>query len=296
MAVARGLTLAGRAVNCHPMVLQPGLYVVATPIGNLGDMTGRAIDTLSSADLILCEDTRLTARLCAAYGVETRRAPYHEHNAEAVRPGLIARLKEGAAFALVSDAGTPLISDPGYKLVRESRDAGIKIFTVPGPSAMTAALSISGVPTDRVLFAGFLPPKAGARNTVLREVASARATLLFYESPARLADSLAAMANVLGDRRAAVARELTKMHEEVVEGSLSCLAARFADVPPRGEIVVIVHPPEDAAVAPEEIENLLHAALREFSLRDAVDNVAATTGASRKSVYAMALTLKSGAT
>jgi len=278
------------------MVLRPGLYVVATPIGNLGDMTRRAVDTLSSVELILCEDTRLTARLCSAYGIATPRAPYHEHNAEAVRPGLISRLKEGSAFALVSDAGTPLISDPGFKLVREARDAGIEIYAVPGPSAVTAALSISGAPTDRVLFAGFLPTKAGARNRVLREVASVKATLLFYESPARLAESLAAMANVLGDRRAAVARELTKMHEEVVESSLSGLASRYADAPPKGEIIVIVHPPETEAAEPEEIERLLLEALGEFSLRDAVENVAVATGAPRKSVYAMALALRTGAT
>ena len=275
------------------MALEPGLYVTATPIGNLGDMTHRAVDALRRADLILCEDTRHTAKLCAAYAIATRRAPYHEHNADAVRPGVIARLKEGAAICLVSDAGTPTISDPGYKLVREARDAGVRVIPLPGPSAAIAALSAAGAPTDRFLFAGFPPAKAGAREAFLRDLAEVDATLVLYEAPTRIGASLAAMAAAFGPRRAAVARELTKLHEEIIEGGLDDLAARFAAEPPRGEIVVVVHPPAPDA-APVDIDAMLREALRSASLKDAADAVATASGASRKDVYARALALKSG--
>ncbi len=208
---------------------EPGLYVTATPIGNLSDMTYRAVEILKNCDLVLCEDTRQTAKLMQAYGIDTPRAPYHEHNAAKVRPGIIRKLQEGAAIALVSDAGTPLISDPGYKLVREAIAAGHRVTTLPGPSAPLAALVLSGLPSDRFLFAGFLPPKSAGRRAALAELAAVPATLVMFESAGRLADSLADMAAVLGPRPAAVARELTKLYEEVRRGRLD----ELADTTPR---------------------------------------------------------------
>lgn len=276
------------------MALEPGLYVAATPIGNLGDVTYRVVEALKAADLILCEDTRHTARLCAAYGVDTRRAPYHEHNAEAVRPGILEKLKAGAVICLVSDAGTPLISDPGYRLVREARDAGVKVFPLPGPSALAAALSAAGAPTDRFLFAGFPPAKAGARESFFRALAGVEATLVFFEAPSRLAESLAAMATALGPRRACVAREITKLHEEFREGALPALADHYAAAPAKGEIVVVVHPGETAGATPADIDAMLARALETLSLKDAAAAVAEASGAPRKEVYARALALKGG--
>ncbi|MEQ8177289.1 MAG: 16S rRNA (cytidine(1402)-2'-O)-methyltransferase [Amphiplicatus sp.] len=275
------------------MTLEPGLYVAATPIGNLGDVTYRVVEALKAADLILCEDTRHTARLCAAYGIETRRAPYHEHNAEEVRPAILAKLLEGASICLVSDAGTPLISDPGYKLVREARDAGVKIIPLPGPSALVAGLTASGAPTDRFLFAGFPPAKAGARENFFRDLAGIEATLVFYEAPSRLAESLAAMAAALGDRRACVAREITKLHEDFREESLSALAAHYAAHPPKGEIVVIIHPAR-AVGETVDVDALLKKALQSMTLKDAAAAVAGASGMPRKDVYARALALKGG--
>ncbi|MEQ8935568.1 MAG: 16S rRNA (cytidine(1402)-2'-O)-methyltransferase [Amphiplicatus sp.] len=275
------------------MTLEPGLYVAATPIGNLGDVTYRVVEALKAADLILCEDTRHTARLCAAYGIETRRAPYHEHNAEEARPGIIAKLVDGASICLVSDAGTPLISDPGYKLVREARDAGVKIIPLPGPSALVAGLSAAGAPTDRFLFAGFPPAKAGARENFFRDLAGIEATLVFYEAPSRLAESLAAMAAALGDRRACVAREITKLHEDFREESLSTLAAHYAAHPPKGEIVIIVHA-ADAVGETVDVDALLKDALQSMTLKDAAAAVAGASGLPRKDVYARALAIKGG--
>lgn len=274
------------------MALEPGLYVAATPIGNLNDVTYRVIDALKSADLILCEDTRHTARLCAAYAIDTPRAPYHEHNAARARPGIVKKLKEGAAICLVSDAGTPLISDPGYRLVREARDAGVRVAPLPGPCAAIAALSAAGAPTDRFLFAGFPPPRAAARKTFFKELATVRATLVFYETAARLSDSLAAMGAAFGDRRAAVARELTKINEEIREGRLGGLAADFSANPPKGEIVVIVHPPEKTPVGEGEIEAFVEQALAEMSVRDAAAAAAEAFGVSRRAAYELALRLK----
>lgn len=273
--------------------LLPGLYVAATPIGNLKDVTYRVIEALGVADKVLCEDTRQTAKLLAAYDVRTPMSPYHDHNADKVRPGIIDALKKGARFVLVSDAGTPLISDPGAKLVREARAAGVCVYPLPGPSAFVAALSAAGVATDRFLFAGFPPAKAEARRRFLAELAGVRATIVFYESPQRLGDSLAAMAEVFGARRAVVARELTKIYEEFVEDSLPALAARYAGEPPKGEIVVIVDPPaEESAAAPADVDAFLVAALRTQSLKEAAAAAADAFRIPRKEAYARALALK----
>lgn len=275
------------------MALEPGLYVAATPIGNLKDLTFRVVETLKQADLILCEDTRQTAKLCAAYDIRAARAPYHEHNAEAVRPDILARLEAGARICLVSDAGTPLISDPGYRLVRAARDRGIRVVPLPGPSALLAALSAAGAPTDRFFFAGFVPAKAAARGAFFNSLAGVDATLVFFETAPRLAASVAAMAEAFGDRPAAIARELTKLHEEIVEDRLSALAARFAQNPPKGEIVVVVHPaPPPAGASDAEIGRFLDDALATMSVRDAAALAAETFGASRSRVYALALARK----
>ncbi len=271
--------------------LAPGLYIVATPIGNAADITLRALDVLARADLVLCEDTRVTAKLLTLHGLKRPLAAYHEHNAARMRPRIMARLGASEAIALVSDAGTPLVSDPGYKLVREASAAGFKVTTLPGASAPLAALVLSGLPSDRFLFAGFLPTRTVGRRKALAELAAVPATLLFFESPGRLADSLADMAAVLGPREAAVARELTKLYEEGRRGSLSELAAHQAAAgPPKGEIVVVVGPPDEAAPGGGiELDAALDAALAGMSLRDAVDAVAAATGRHRREVYARAL-------
>ncbi|MEO1310356.1 MAG: 16S rRNA (cytidine(1402)-2'-O)-methyltransferase [Pseudomonadota bacterium] len=275
------------------MPLEPGLYVTATPIGNLKDVTLRALEVLGEADAIACEDTRTTVRLLSAHGLKTPLVPYHDHNAEAARPKLLARIAAGEAVALVSDAGTPLISDPGYKLVREARERGFKVVAIPGASALTAALSIAGTPTDRVLFAGFPPARAGARAAFFKELAGVQATLVFYEGPSRLGASLAAMAAAFGDRRAVVARELTKMYEETVGGALSELAARYAEAPPKGEIVVLVEPPAENAGA-VDLDAALRAAMAEMSLKDAAAAAAEAAGVPRRTAYARALQLKGG--
>lgn len=274
------------------MALPPGLYVVATPIGHLGDITYRAVETLKTADLILCEDTRHTAKLCSAYDIRTARTAYHEHNAEAVRPGILEKLKGGAAIALVTDAGTPLISDPGFRLVREARALGLAVTPIPGPSAVIAALSAAGAPTDRFLFAGFPPPKAGARQTFFEELKNAQATLVFYESPQRLPESLAAMAAVFGTKRwATVAREITKLHEEFRKDSLERLAPHYEAHPPKGEIVVLVEPSDETEAAPD-IDALLRDALGKLTLKEAAAAVAGATGAPKREIYARALALK----
>lgn len=266
---------------------------MATPIGNLRDITLRALDTLGQADLILAEDTRVTRRLLDAYGIKTPLDPYHEHNADRMRPKVLALLAEGRAIALVSDAGTPLVSDPGYKLVREAIGAGATVTPLPGASALLAALVAAGLPTDRFLFAGFLPARAGARRTALQGLRTVEASLVFYETGPRLADSLADMAHVLGDRLAAVCRELTKLYEEARRASLGALAAHYAQAgPPRGEIVVVVAPPEPAA-APDvaDLDAMLKAALAEGGVKQAAEAVAAATGAQRRTLYARALHL-----
>lgn len=273
-------------------VLEPGLYIVATPIGNLGDLSPRAADILACADVIAVEDSRVTAGLLRHIGVKRPMTPYHDHNADQVRPGLIARLGT-EAIALVSDAGTPLISDPGFKLVRDARAAGHTVVTIPGPCAAVAALTLAGLPTDRFLFLGFLPSKAKARADAIAEVAAVRATLVLYESGPRLAACLSALAEGLGDREAAVTRELTKKFEEAVTGTLSTLAARYADAPPRGEIAVVVAPPSEAApVSAVDADAALREALTRLSVGQAASEVAKATGLDRRTLYARALELK----
>ena len=274
----------------------PSLYLIATPIGNLRDLTIRARDTLASVDVIACEDTRVTRKLLTAYAIKTPMAAYHEHNAAKMRPRLIGRLKRGESVALISDAGTPLISDPGYKLVRAAHDEGLTVTVLPGPSAVLAALVLSGLPCDRFFFAGFLPPKSAARKTALTEMKSLKAALIFFESPRRLASSLADMAAILGDRPAAVARELTKHFEEVRRQSLSQLAERYHQSgPPKGEIVVVVAPPDDTPppVDDAEIDALLRGALAKGGTRDAASDVASRTGLSKRQLYERAVALKS---
>lgn len=274
--------------------LDPGLYIVATPIGNLGDLTTRAAAVLCGVGLIAAEDTRVTAKLLAHIGATAPMTPYHDHNADAVRPRLLERARN-EAVALVSDAGTPLISDPGYKLVRDARAAGIAVTTLPGPCAAIAALTLAGLPTDRFLFAGFLPSKAGARASAIAELAGLRATLVFYESANRTAASLAALAQGLGDRPAAVAREISKKFEETIDGRLSALATRFADAPPRGEVVIVVGPPEPGDPSAVDLAALLGDAMARLSLKDAVAEVTAAAGVKRAEVYALALKMRDGA-
>jgi 16S rRNA (cytidine1402-2'-O)-methyltransferase len=271
----------------------PGLYLVATPIGNMGDITYRAVEVLRAADLVACEDTRVSGKLMTRLGLDRPLMPYHEHNAEQARPRLLAKLKEGAVVALISDAGTPLVSDPGYRLVRACVAEGLTVTALPGASAPVTALQLSGLPNDRFLFAGFLPNKAHGRRQALRELVQVPATLVFFESPNRLGESLADMEAVLGNRPAAVARELTKLHEEVARGSLLELANRYADTPPRGEIVVVVGPPEaDVDHSPEDLDARLRAEVESgASIKDAAALVAAETGHPRRDLYARALKL-----
>ena len=272
--------------------LAPGLYIVATPIGNLGDLSPRAAATLAGADLIAVEDSRVTAKLLHHIGVRRPMIPYHDHNADKVRPGLIARMA-GEAVALVSDAGTPLISDPGYKLVRDARAAGITVTTLPGPSALVAALTLAGLPTDRFAFAGFLPSKAGARAAAIAELASFRGTLVFYESGPRLAAALAALREGLGDREAAVAREISKRFEETVTGTLSQLAERYVEAAPKGEIVIVVGPPGEAeAPAQGDVDEALREAMQRLSPSRAAAEVAQRLGLPKREVYERAQQLK----
>ncbi|HEC91287.1 MAG TPA: 16S rRNA (cytidine(1402)-2'-O)-methyltransferase [Alphaproteobacteria bacterium] len=285
-----------RDARSKPASLDAGLYIVATPIGNARDITLRALAVLGAAAVIACEDTRTTAKLLAIHCIQTKLTPYHEHNAPRARPALIRRLKKGETVALVSDAGTPLVSDPGYRLVGEAVAAGIAVFPLPGASAVLAALAVSNLPTDRFFFQGFLPNRTAARRKVLAEIGSVPATLVIMESPKRLVASLADMACVLGDRQAAVARELTKKFEEVRRGALAELAAYYEDQgAPRGEVVVVVAPGdrgEAADVSDDELDVRLGAALSEMSLRDAAAIVSNETGTPRKKVYARALDLR----
>jgi 16S rRNA (cytidine1402-2'-O)-methyltransferase len=273
--------------------LNPGLYVVATPIGNLGDVTVRALATLAGADCVLAEDTRVSRTLLARYGIETPLSPYHEHNAAEARPRALKRVADGQALALISDAGTPLISDPGYKLVAEAIAQGFAVGVAPGPSAALAALCVAGLPTDRFYFEGFLPPRQSARRERLNALAAVPGTLVFYEAPGRLAETLADLALELGDRPAAVARELTKLHEEVRRGSLGALAAEYsAGGAPRGEIVIVVGAAEARpAISEDALDREIADELRQLSVRDAAAAVAARHGLPRRQVYARALAL-----
>jgi 16S rRNA (cytidine1402-2'-O)-methyltransferase len=273
----------------------PGLYVVATPIGNMEDVTLRALALLRGADVVACEDTRVTAKLLARHGISCPLVAYHDHNAERMRPLLLERLRGGQTVALVSDAGTPLVSDPGFKLVREAIALGLPVTTLPGASAPLAALVLSGLPSDRFLFGGFLPARTVARRRALAELAAVPATLIFFEGAPRLAAALGDMAETLGDRPAAVARELTKLHEEVRRGALAELAAHYGTAgPPRGEVVVVVAPPAKDVAAPsaDALDTQLMAALDAMSIRDASAAVASATGLPRRDVYARALALR----
>jgi 16S rRNA (cytidine1402-2'-O)-methyltransferase len=280
--------------------LDPGLHIVATPIGNLGDMTLRALAALAGADVIACEDTRVTRKLLDRYAITTPLTPYHEHNAAKARPALLRRLAEGAAIALVSDAGTPLVSDPGFKLVRAAQEEGRTVTALPGPSAVLAALAVAGLPTDQFFFAGFLPPKQAARRARIAELAHIPGTLVLFETGPRVAAALADLAAGLGQREAAFCRELTKLHEEVRRADLATLVQGCAEGELRGEIVLVVGPAAEATQpSREDAETLLREALARTSLKDAVAEVAALTGLPRRDVYQQALSLtkkSSGAT
>jgi len=272
--------------------IQPGLYITSTPIGNLGDMTFRAQEILQKADIIACEDTRVTGKLLAYFDVKTPTISYHDHNEQKVLPQILARLDEGQIVALVSDAGTPLISDPGYRLVKDAREAGHFVSSIPGASALLAALASAGLATDRFMFAGFLSSKTQARRKALTALLSLKATLVFYESPKRLKESLKDIFEILGNRDAAVCRELTKLFEEVRKGSLSDLAAHYAQADrPKGEIVIVVGPPEESEISEDILDEALKKALASLSVKEAVASVTYTLGLKRNQVYARALAL-----
>jgi len=272
--------------------IAPGLYVVATPIGNLRDITLRALDILGAADVIACEDTRVTRRLLTRYGIDVPTIPYHDHNAARARPAILKRLAAGEAVALVSDAGTPLVSDPGLKLVQACLAEGHAVHAIPGASAALAGLAVAGLPTDRFFFAGFLPAKQGGRRKALEALAAIPATLLVYEAVSRLPAALADMAEILGPRPGAVARELTKLHEEIARDDLPGLAARYGEAgPPKGEVVIVIGPPQETEIAGEAIDQRLTAALMRMSVRDAAAAVADELGLPRRQLYERALQL-----
>jgi len=287
----RGFHIAGTHFPAPP--LAAGLYLVATPIGNLGDITLRALQTLAGVGLIACEDTRVSRRLLDHYGITTPTTAYHDHNAATVRPALLKRIAEGTSVALISDAGTPAISDPGFKLVREAHEAGLPVTALPGPSSVLTALVASGLPTDRFLFEGFLPAKATQRRNRIVELSRIPASLVLFESGSRIAATLSELADSLGEREAAICRELTKLHEEVRRAPLPALAAHYAgDAETRGEFVIVIAPPgEAAAPGPDHVDQLIRAALARVSVKDAVGEVVAATGLPRREVYKRALEL-----
>ena len=289
---ARQFQLSG--VPMTAQALERGLYVVATPIGNLEDVTVRALKVLAAADLVYCEDTRITRRLLDRYAIAARPRVYDDHAGPRERASIASEIRAGRSVALVGDAGTPLISDPGFKLVRELREEGLPVHVVPGPSALTAAASVAGLATDRLFFAGFLPAKAGARRRAIADLAAVRATLVLYESPRRLAAALADLAEILDQREAALARELTKINEEVVRGPLERLAERYADSPVRGEVVLLIGPPPPQPADAADIDAALVEQLATSSLRDAVAEVAHRLSLPRAKVYARALELRAG--
>jgi 16S rRNA (cytidine1402-2'-O)-methyltransferase len=273
--------------------LEPALYLVATPIGNLGDITIRALETLSAADIIACEDTRVTRVLLDRYGIRARPTAYHEHNADEAGPKLIAAIEQGRSVALVSDAGTPLVSDPGYRLVETARQGGLRVVPIPGASAVLAALTGSGLPSDAFMFAGFLPVRDGQRRTRLEELRGVPATMLFFESPRRLAATLSAMADVLGDRPAVVARELTKAFEEFRGGSLAELTDHYEEAgAPKGEIVICVGPPREAAVDAADTDRLLVTLAQELGASRAAGEAARMTGLKKSDLYRRLLELR----
>jgi len=274
--------------------LEPALYLVATPIGNLADITLRALETLAGADILACEDTRVTRVLLDRYGIRRRMLAYHEHNEAEAAPRLVAMVESGQSVALASDAGTPLVSDPGFRLVQTAQERGIRVVPVPGPSAVLAALTAAGLPTDSFMFAGFLSSKAGQRRSRLETIQSVPATLVFFESPRRLAESLAAMSQILGDRQAVVARELTKAFEEVRRGSLAELAAHYGEVgAPKGEVVICVAPPgQETTTGAEEVDRLLLALAAEMPASKAAGEAARMTGGKKSELYQRLLVLK----
>jgi 16S rRNA (cytidine1402-2'-O)-methyltransferase len=282
-----------RTLPRHGAQNEAGLYVVSTPIGNARDIALRALDVLRICDLIAAEDTRVTSRLLAIHGISRPLTPYNDHNAGRERPRLLARLRAGECIALVSDAGTPLISDPGYKLVREALSNGLPVHAIPGPSAVLTALTLAGLPTNRFFFAGFLPNKPGDRRRVLTELRNIPATLVLFESAQRLSATLAEMRDLLGSRPAAIARELTKLHEELRRGDLPSLAQRYSqEPPPKGEVTIVVGPPAEAAPDFKKAERLLACALPHMPLRAAAGLVADALNLSRRAVYERALSWK----
>jgi 16S rRNA (cytidine1402-2'-O)-methyltransferase len=288
----RSFVLAGHRLAAPKAV--PGLHLVATPIGNLGDITLRALETLAGVDVIACEDTRITRRLTERYGISTQLASYHEHNAATARPKILERLAQGASIALVSDAGTPLVSDPGFKLVREVASAGFSVIALPGPSSVLVALAVAALPTDRFFFEGFLPPKQTARRARLAELARIDATLVLFESGNRVQDTLRDLADMMGgDRRAAICRELTKLHEEVRRAPLAELAQLADALETRGEFVLVIGPPSAGArvMSQGDLDELLRSALKRDSVKDAVAQAVEASGRPRREIYARALEL-----
>jgi 16S rRNA (cytidine1402-2'-O)-methyltransferase len=288
---ARTFLIAGHALAAPKPV--PGLYLVATPIGNLGDITLRALETLAGVDIIACEDTRITRRLTERYAITALLKPYHEHNAALARPKILEKLGQGASIALVSDAGTPLISDPGFKLVREVCAAGYPVIALPGPSSVLAALAVAALPTDRFFFEGFLPSKATARRARLAELARIDATLVMFESGNRVQDTLADLAELMGARDGAICREMTKMHEDIKRATVSELARTADTLETRGEFVLVVGPPPaDAQImAGNDLDDLLRSSLKRDSVKDAVAHAVELSGRPRREIYARALEL-----
>ena len=289
--VSRSFTVGGHVLTAARA--SPGLHLVATPIGNLGDITLRALETLAGVDLIACEDTRITRRLTERYCIKAVLSPYHEHNAAAVRPKILERLAQGTSIALVSDAGTPLISDPGYKLVREASAAGHAVHALPGPSSVLTALSVAALPTDRFFFEGFLPAKEIGRRARIAELARIEATLVLFESGNRVWNTLRDLADVMGARDAAICRELTKLHEDVSRASLAELARRADRLETRGEFVLVIGPPaaNARALTAQALDDLLRAELADHSVKDAVAHAVELSGRPRREVYARALEL-----
>ena len=287
-----GARAAAEISRLESVPLDPGLYLVATPIGNLGDITLRALSVLARADVVYCEDTRHSGVLLHHFAIRAAMRPYHEHNAEEQRGRVLAELGEGKRVALISDAGTPLVSDPGFKLVREAAAQGHAVIAIPGPSAALAALTSSGLPTDAFYFTGFLPSRETARKVRIRELQAVPGSLVFFESPQRVAETLADLAEVLGPRAGAVARELTKLHEEIARGSLEELAAAFSKRELKGECVILVGPPVAGEVSDEAIQERLGAALETMSLRDAAKTLADALGVPKARIYDLGLQLK----
>ena len=277
--------------------LAPGLYVVATPIGNLGDITVRALATLAAAEIVLCEDTRTSGKLMERFAIKTKLSPYHEHNAQKARPHILERLQQGATIALISDAGMPLVSDPGYRLVKEAVELGIPVTACPGPSAVLTGLALSGLPTDRFLFAGFVPQKQGERRRLFEEFARLKATLIFFESPHRIIETLHDLAMALPGRSVAVTRELTKLHEEVLRGTASGIAEQLAArASVKGEITLLVGPPQDdEAVSDEDLDEAITQALASMPASKAASELAKRFNLNRQDIYQRILARKDGA-